>query len=181
MEIIQEPLSGLFVIKPRVFADHRGHFFESFRHDFVEKLNLHAEFVQDNQSLSNSRIVRGLHFQAPPYAQDKLVRVVTGAVLDVVVDIRKSSPTYGRHFSIELTADNFLMVLIPKGFAHGFVTLQDQTIFQYKCTEYYHPEAEGGILWKSPSLNINWQVENPVLSAKDELHPEFSGFNSPFD
>lgn len=180
MEIIQEPLPGLLVLKPKVFADHRGHFFESFRSDFFTSHGIDADFVQDNQSLSNKGILRGLHFQRPPHAQDKLVRVVAGAVLDVVVDIRRSSPAYGRSFSIELTASNFLMVFIPKGYAHGFVTLEDATIFQYRCTDYYHPETEGGILWSSPSLNINWNTEDPVLSDKDKVHPDFSVFESPF-
>lgn len=180
MEIIQEPLPGLLVIKPRVYADHRGHFFESFRKDFLASQGVHVDFVQDNESLSNKGIVRGLHFQRPPFAQDKLVRVVAGSVLDVAVDIRKSSPTYGKSFSIELSASNYLMVFIPKGYAHGFATLADGTIFQYKCTDYYHPESEGGILWNSPELNINWGIEEPVLSAKDTAHPAFGDFESPF-
>jgi dTDP-4-dehydrorhamnose 3,5-epimerase len=180
MEIIQEPLPGLFVIKPRVFADHRGHFFESYRKDFFEKASIETELVQDNQSLSNKGIVRGLHFQKPPFAQDKLVRVVTGCVLDVVVDIRNDSPTYGKSFTIELSSENHLMVFIPKGFAHGFATLEDHTIFQYQCSDYYHPEAEGGILWSSPTLGIDWQIQSPVLSDKDKLHAAFSSFETPF-
>jgi dTDP-4-dehydrorhamnose 3,5-epimerase len=181
MEIISEPLPGLYVIKPKVFADARGHFFESYRHDVFQKLCPDVEFVQDNQSLSNKGILRGLHFQKPPHAQDKLVRVVAGSVLDVVLDIRKSSPTYGKSFSLEISAENFLMLLIPKGFAHGFLTLNDQTIFQYKCSDYYHPASEGGILWKSEGTGINWGVENPVLSDKDQIHPQFSDFISPFE
>jgi dTDP-4-dehydrorhamnose 3,5-epimerase len=122
-----------------------------------------------------------MHFQKPPFAQDKLVRVITGAVLDVVVDIRKSSPTYGHIFEIELTAENFTMLLIPKGFAHGFETLMDNTIFSYKCSDYYHPEAEGGIAWNSSSLSIHWHTADPILSQKDKNHPEFSQFESPFE
>ncbi|MFN4914558.1 MAG: dTDP-4-dehydrorhamnose 3,5-epimerase [Sphingomonadales bacterium] len=180
MEIIKEPMQGLWLLKPKVFADHRGHFYESYRADFFGKSGLNINFVQDNQSLSGKGIVRGLHFQAPPHAQDKLVRVVSGAVLDVVVDIRKQSPTYGKAFAVELTAENFLMLFIPKGFAHGFATLSDNTIFQYKCSDYYAPSAEGGILWSSPSLQINWGVDQPILSEKDKLHPDFSVFESPF-
>lgn len=180
MEIIKEPIPGLWLLKPKVFADHRGHFYESYRTDFFSQKGLDIDFVQDNQSLSNKGILRGLHFQAPPHAQDKLVRVVAGAVLDVVVDIRKDSPTYGKSFSAELTAENFLMMFIPKGFAHGFETLSDNTIFQYKCSDYYAPSAEGGILWNSPSLNINWGIDQPVLSEKDTKHPDFKDFVSPF-
>ena len=180
MEIINEPIPGLWLLKPNVFADHRGHFYESYRADFFSNKGLDISFVQDNQSLSNRGIVRGLHFQAPPHAQDKLVRVVAGAVLDVVVDIRKDSPTYGKSYAVELTADNFLMLFIPKGFAHGFATLKDHTIFQYKCSDYYAPSADGGVLWSSPSLQINWGFDQPVLSQKDTLHPDFSNFTSPF-
>ncbi|MEK0421373.1 MAG: dTDP-4-dehydrorhamnose 3,5-epimerase [Bacteroidetes bacterium] len=180
MEIIKEPIPGLWLLKPKVFADHRGHFYESYRADFFKQKGLNIDFVQDNQSLSNKGIVRGLHFQSPPHAQDKLVRVVAGAVLDVAVDIRKDSPTYGKSFAVELTADNFLMMFIPKGFAHGFATLTDNTIFQYKCSDYYAPAAEGGVLWNSPTLQIDWGIDNPILSDKDTKHPDFSEFVSPF-
>jgi dTDP-4-dehydrorhamnose 3,5-epimerase len=180
MEIIQEPLPGLLLLKPKVFADHRGHFYESYRADFFSKIGLDVGFVQDNQSLSNKGIVRGLHFQMPPRAQDKLVRVVAGAVLDVAVDIRKKSPTYGKVFAVELTAENFLMLFIPKGFAHGFATLEDQTIFQYKCSDYYAPDHEGGLLWNCPTLQIDWKTNEPVLSDKDKIHPDFTRFHSPF-
>ena len=124
--------------------------------------------------------MRGLHFQSPPRAQDKLVRVVAGAVLDVAVDIRKNSPTYGKVFAVELTAENFLMLFIPKGFAHGFATLEDQTIFQYKCSDYYAPDHEGGLLWNCPTLQIDWKTTEPVLSDKDKIHPDFTRFHSPF-
>ncbi len=178
---IETLLPGLFLIKPKVFEDHRGHFFESFRDDVLRDNGVDCQFVQDNQSLSQKGILRGLHFQKPPHAQGKLVRVVKGAVLDVAVDIRKKSPTYGKHVAVELTESNFLMMYIPVGFAHGFLTLQDQTIFSYKCTDYYHPEVEGGVLWNSPELNIPWNIENPVLSAKDTLLPTFEEFDSPFE
>lgn len=178
---IESLLPGLFLIKPKVFEDHRGHFFESFREDVLAENGVETNFIQDNQSLSQKGILRGLHFQAPPFAQGKLVRVIKGAVLDVAVDIRKNSPTYGQHVAIELSETNFLMMYIPVGFAHGFVTLQDNTIFTYKCTDYYHPEVEGGVLWNSPELNIPWNIENPVLSAKDEKLPTFNDFISPFE
>lgn len=181
MEIIETELKGLYIVKPKVFEDARGHFFESFRSDRFVESGFELPFVQDNQSLSNKGIIRGLHFQKPPHAQDKLVRVIKGAVMDVVCDIRKSSPTYGKVFSIELTESNFTMLLIPKGFAHGFETLADQTIFTYKCTDYYHPETEGGILWNSPELSIPWRENNPVLSEKDKHLPTFSTFESPFN
>lgn len=181
MDIIETPLPGLLLIQPKVFADERGHFFESYRRDVMEKHGIAADFVQDNQSLSNKGIIRGMHFQSPPFAQDKLVRVIAGAVLDVVVDIRRSSPTYGKVFSVELTAENFTMLLIPKGFAHGFETLQDHTIFSYKCTDYYHPASEGGIAWNSPTLEIPWRTTMPTLSQKDKNHIEFSQFDSPFN
>ena len=178
---IESLLPGLFLIKPKVFEDHRGHFFESFREDVLAQNGVETKFIQDNQSLSQKGILRGLHFQAPPFAQGKLVRVIQGAVLDVVVDIRKNSPTFGQHVAIELSESNFLMMYIPVGFAHGFLTLQDNTIFTYKCTDYYHPEVEGGILWNSPDLNIPWKIETPILSAKDEKLPTFKSFNSPFE
>lgn len=180
MEIIDEPLPGLLLIKPKVFADARGHFFESYRKDALAKAGIHAEFVQDNQSLSGKGIVRGLHFQAPPHAQDKLVRVVRGRVLDVAVDIRKNSKTYGQYYSVELSAENFLLLFIPKGFAHGFETLEDNTIFSYKCTDYYHPPSEGGILWDTMQPPIPWQTNDPVLSEKDLKNPSFLEFQTPF-
>ncbi len=180
MDIINEPLPGLLIIKPKVFADVRGHFFESYRQDLFQSIGVPTLYVQDNQSLSNSGIIRGLHFQKPPHAQDKLVRVIKGKVLDVVVDIRKSSPTYGKSFSIELSEYNFLLMFIPKGFAHGFETLEDNTIFAYKCTDYYHPQSEGGIAWNSPDLEIPWTAISPVLSAKDTQNSNFNDFVSPF-
>lgn len=177
---IESLLSGLYLIKPKVFEDHRGHFFESFREDVLKENGVETNFVQDNQSLSQKGILRGLHFQAPPFAQGKFVRVIKGAVLDVALDIRKNSETYGKFVCVELTEKNYNMLYIPPGFAHGFVTLEDNTIFTYKCTDYYHPEVEGGVLWNSPELNIPWNIENPVLSAKDIALPTFSEFVSPF-
>ena len=177
---ITELLPNLLLIEPKVFEDHRGHFFESFREDVLKEHGLVSPFVQDNQSLSHRGILRGLHFQKAPHSQGKFVRVITGAVLDVALDIRKDSPTYGQFVAEELTASNKRMMYIPPGFAHGFATLEDNTIFTNKCTDYYHPETEGGILWNSPSLNIPWGLENPVLSAKDELLTDFAHFNSPF-
>jgi dTDP-4-dehydrorhamnose 3,5-epimerase len=173
-------LSGLYLIKPKVFEDHRGHFFESFREDVLKDNGVETNFVQDNQSLSQKGILRGLHFQAPPFSQGKFVRVIKGAVLDVALDIRKESDTYGKFVCVELTEKNYHMLYIPPGFAHGFLTLEDNTIFTYKCTDYYHPEVEGGVLWNSPELNIPWNIENPVLSAKDIALPTFSEFVSPF-
>ncbi len=173
-------MEGPLVIKPRVFFDDRGHFFESYNRDRFIEAGLPTGFVQDNQSMSHKNAVRGLHFQAPPFAQGKLVRVVRGSVLDVIVDIRRSSPTYGQSFTIVLSEENFIMLWIPEGFAHGFSTLEDHTVFQYKCTNLYHKESEGGLLWNDPELEIDWIVKNPILSEKDHLHPPLSGLKSPF-
>lgn len=180
MELLHEPLPGLLVLKPKVFQDARGYFFESYNEEVLSRFGIQAHFVQDNQSLSQKNAVRGLHFQRPPHAQDKWVRVIKGKVLDVVVDIRKESPTFGKHFSIELSEENFLTMFIPKGFAHGFATLEDQTIFTYKCSDVYHPETEGGILWNDPNLAISWGISAPILSEKDKLHPTLSQIESPF-
>jgi dTDP-4-dehydrorhamnose 3,5-epimerase len=178
---VERLLNDVLLITPKVFQDHRGHFFESFRDDiFSEYCNEKIVFVQDNQSLSNKGILRGLHFQNPPHAQGKLVRVVKGAVIDVAVDIRKDSINYGKHVAVELSENNFKMLFVPPGFAHGFVTLEDQTIFNYKCTDYYHPESESGIAWDSQSLNINWGISDPILSQKDLNNIDFDSFNSPF-
>ncbi|MCX8149071.1 dTDP-4-dehydrorhamnose 3,5-epimerase [Thermaurantimonas aggregans] len=180
MKIIETGIEGLFVIEPKVFSDARGHFFESYNKEKFFALGIRYEFVQDNQSLSNAGVVRGLHFQRPPHAQGKLVRVVKGAVLDVAVDIRKGSPTYGKFFAHELTEENFNLMWIPPGFAHGFKTLRDNTLFQYKCTDTYHPETEGAIRWNDPDIGIDWGIENPILSAKDQTAPFFKDFDSPF-
>lgn len=143
-------------------------------------MGIQEEFLQDNQSLSQKGAVRGLHFQAPPFAQGKLVRVTRGAVYDVIVDIRKDSPTYGQHFGIELNEENFTMLWIPVGFAHGFSTLRDNTLFQYKCTQVYDKASEGGLLWNDPELKIDWMTETPILSDKDQLNPKLADFTSPF-
>lgn len=180
MKISNTPIDGLLIIEPQVFKDSRGYFYESYNINKFKQAGIHENFIQDNQSLSQKGAIRGLHFQASPYEQGKLVRVVQGAVLDVVVDIRKNSATYGQHFDIELNQDNMLMFYIPAGFAHGFETLEDDTIFQYKCTNVYDKASEGGILWNDPSLNINWQTSNPIISAKDQELPRFDSFISPF-
>ena len=180
MEFKTTEIEGLIVIQPKVFGDHRGYFFESFRKDEMEAHGIAQTFVQDNQSMSAKNILRGLHFQKPPHAQGKLVQVIKGAVIDVAVDIRSGSKTYGKHVAIELNEENKTMFWIPPGFAHGFVTLEDHTIFSYKCTDYYHPESEASILWNSSSLGIDWGVDSPVLSAKDEQATAFDKFESPF-
>ena len=173
-------IDGLLVIKPKVFEDERGYFFESFNEKLLEQAGLHANFVQDNQSLSQKNVLRGLHFQAPPFAQGKLVRVIKGSALDVVVDIRKNSPTYGKSFSIELNEQNKAMLWVPEGFAHGFCTLLDNTIFYYKCTNYYNKASEGSIAWNDPGLKIDWNISDPVLSEKDRAGIAFKQFVSPF-
>lgn len=180
MELIETGFKGLLLIRPRVFKDDRGYFFESFNADKFRSLGVDLEFKQDNQSLSNRGILRGMHFQSPPHAQGKLVRVIKGAVQDVVIDIRKNSPDYGKHYEVELNEDNFLMLYIPPGFAHGFATLKDNTIFSYKCTDTYHPETEGGLAWDDREFGINWMIKDPILSAKDKEYQPFSLFVSPF-
>lgn len=174
MEVINTPVAGLKIIQPKVWGDARGHFFESYSEAAFVAAGLPTNFVQDNQSLSAKGILRGLHFQKPPFAQGKLVRVIKGAVLDVVVDLRSSSPTYGQHHAIELNEDNKTMFWIPPGFAHGFLTLADDTIFVYKVTGLYNKESEGGLLWNDPALGINWGIENPLLSDKDRILPLLS-------
>lgn len=180
MEILETKIKDLLIIKPRVFEDARGYFFESYNKDVFTKHHIPVDFIQDNQSLSHRGVLRGLHFQSPPFAQGKLVRVITGAVLDVAVDIRKNSPTYGEHVTIELTEENKTMFYIPPGFAHGFATLRDNTIFSYKCTQTYHKESEGTVLWNDSDLKIDWQLENPLLSDKDMNGIIFKSFESPF-
>lgn len=173
-------MDGPLIIKPKVFADSRGYFFESYSAKLFTESGIDANFVQDNQSLSQKGTVRGLHFQANPYAQGKLVRVVQGSVLDVAVDIRKGSPTYGQHFDIELSADNKIMFWVPPGFAHGFSTLEDNTIFLYKVSNLYNKASEGGIHWNDATLNINWRVDEAIVSDKDQLLPMLEHFESPF-
>ena len=167
MKFLETEFRGLFIIEPKIFEDERGYFFESWSRKIFENNCIDIDFVQDNQSLSVRNVLRGLHFQAPPYAQGKLVRVIKGSVLDIVVDIRKGSPTFGKHFKIELSEKNKIQFYIPPGFAHGFLTLEDQTIFSYKCTDYYNKESEGTILWNDPELMIDWRTSNPIVSDKD--------------
>ena len=187
MNIIKTAIDGILIIEPRIFEDARGYFFESFsQREFDEKvapiLGHTVTFVQDNESKSSYGVMRGLHFQRPPFTQSKLVRCVKGAVLDVAVDIRKGSPTYGQHVAVELTEDNHRQFFIPKGFAHGFAVLSETAVFQYKCDEFYHPEADGGISILDDSLNIDWQIptDKGILSEKDTNHPLLKDFDSPF-
>ena len=174
MNIISTEIEGVYIIEPRVFGDERGHFFESFNVErFRDQTGIDVTFVQDNESRSRKGVLRGLHFQREPYAQAKLVRVVQGRVLDVAVDIRKGSPTFGKYVTTELSGDNHRQMYIPKGFAHGYVVLEEDTIFQYKCDEYYHPESEGGIAWDDPALGITWGIPSDeiTLSEKDLRNP----------
>lgn len=181
MEIEHFSIPTIALIKPTVFEDSRGYFFESYsKRKFIEA-GIHDDFVQSNQSLSQKGVLRGLHFQIPPFAQSKLVRVIKGSVLDVAVDVRKNSPTYGEHISLVLSEHNKHMLYIPEGFAHGFLTLEDETIFSYKCGNVYNKEAERGIMWNDKNLAIDWNITNPILSAKDELNVSFIDFESPFD
>lgn len=167
-ELRGTPIAGLLEIFPKVFHDSRGYFFESFRQDWLTKEGIKENWVQDNQSFSQKGTVRGLHFQVTPFAQAKLVRVITGKVLDVAVDLRKNSPTFGAHFSTILDGEKNNLLYIPAGFAHGFSVLED-AIFAYKCSNYYHKASEGGILWSDPALGIDWQVAEPIISEKDQL------------
>ena len=182
MNIIKTDIEGVVIIEPCIFNDARGYFFESFsKREFDEKVG-HVDFVQDNESCSTHGVMRGLHFQRLPFAQAKLVRCVKGRVLDVAVDIRKGSLTYGKHVSCLLTEDNHRQFFIPRGFAHGFAVLSDVAIFQYKCDNYYHPEADGGISITDPSLGIDWGIalQDAILSEKDTRHPLLADFDSPF-
>ena len=181
MNIIKTDIEGVCIIEPRVFGDARGYFFESYnRRDFAQVAEV--EFVQDNESRSCYGVVRGLHFQRPPYAQAKLVRVVEGTVLDVAVDLRAGSPTYGRHVAVELSAENHRQFFLPRGMAHGFAVLSPSAVFQYKCDNFYHPEAEGALAWDDPTLAIDWHLpaDQVILSDKDRHHPQFKDFITPF-
>lgn len=180
MKIIKTPIPGLLEIEPAIFGDDRGYFYESYNKDAFYQVGITADFVQDNQSLSSKGVLRGLHFQNPPHAQGKLVRVISGAVLDVALDIRVGSPTYGQHYSVELTGENKKMFWIPPGFAHGFLTLENDTIFAYKCTALYNKASEGAVLWNDPQLNINWNIDAPLVSAKDQEAPAFNTLKSQF-
>ena len=183
MEVIKTAIDGLVIIEPKVFQDARGYFFESFsQREFEEKVRK-INFVQDNESMSSYGVMRGLHFQRPPFTQSKLVRCVKGRVLDVAVDIRKGSPTYGQHVAVELSEDNHRQFFVHRGFAHGFAVLSETAIFQYKCDNFYAPEADGGISIKDESLGIDWKIptENAILSDKDIKHLCLKDFDSPFD
>lgn len=188
MNVIKTNIEGVLILEPKVFNDARGYFFESFsQREFDEKvapiLGHTIRFVQDNESMSSYGVMRGLHFQRPPFTQSKLVRCVKGAVLDVAVDIRKGSPTFGQHIAVELTEDNHRQFFISKGFAHGFAVLSETAVFQYKCDEFYHPEADGGISIMDQSLGINWKIptDQALLSEKDTKHQMLVNFNSPFN
>lgn len=182
MEIIKTPIKDLVVIKPRVFADARGFFFETYNEERYRELGITQQFVQDNISKSSYGVVRGLHFQKPPYSQAKLVQVIEGAVLDVAVDLRSDSATYGQWHAVELTAENHLQFLIPRGFAHGFAVLSETAIFTYKCDNLYHPESEGGIIYNDPTLNIDWGIpaDKALISEKDTKHPLFKDLEKIF-
>lgn len=188
MDVITTDIKDVLILEPRVFKDPRGYFFESFsQREFDEKvvpiLGHKVNFVQDNESMSSYGVMRGLHFQRPPFTQSKLVRCVRGAVLDVAVDIRKGSPTYGKHVAVELTEDNHRQFFVPRGFAHGFAVLSDTAVFQYKCDEFYHPEADGGISITDESLGIDWRIptDKALLSEKDTKHTLLADFATPFD
>lgn len=184
IEVKKTDIEGVLIIEPKVFGDARGYFLESFNaKEFAEKTGLNINFVQDNESMSSYGVMRGLHFQNPPYTQSKLVRCVKGAVLDVAVDIRKGSPTYGKHVAVELTEDNHRQFFVPRGFAHGFAVLSETAVFQYKCDNFYAPQADGGISILDNSLGIDWQIptDKTLLSDKDTKHALLKDFDSPFD
>ncbi len=183
MKIIETAIEGVVIIEPRLFKDERGYFFESFsQREFEEKIRK-ISFVQDNESKSSYGVLRGLHFQKPPYAQSKLVRVIKGAVLDVAVDIRKGSPTFGKHVAVKLTEENHLQLFIPRGFAHGFSVLSQEVIFQYKCDNFYAPQSEGALAWDDSDLNINWRIPTNqiILSEKDKHHEKLKDASWLFD
>lgn len=183
MEFIKTNIEGVVILQPRIFKDARGYFFESFKESEFQENVCRTTFVQDNESYSSYGVVRGLHFQKLPYSQAKLVRVIKGAVLDVAVDLRKGSPTYGQHIAVELTGENHRQLFIPRGFAHGFAVLSDEVLFQYKCDNYYAPQSEGGILWNDPALNIDWRIpsDQVILSEKDTKHPLLEDYISDFE
>lgn len=173
MEIIETDIAGVVILEPRLFRDSRGYFFESFSQRVFEERVCRTKFVQDNESRSSYGVLRGLHFQKPPHAQSKLVRVISGAVLDVAVDIRRGSPTFGRHVAVELSGENHRQLFIPRGFAHGFAVLSEEVVFQYKCDNYYAPQSEGALAWNDPALGIDWRIPtgDVLLSDKDQKHP----------
>jgi dTDP-4-dehydrorhamnose 3,5-epimerase len=181
MKIEKTRFRDLLVLTPDVFRDERGYFFEPFNEArFRVETGLNVTFVQDNESLSKKNVLRGMHFQVPPKSQAKLIRVTTGAVLDVVVDLRKTEPTFGEHFSVVLSAENKLQLFVPEGFAHGFLVLEEDTIFSYKCTNYYSREYDRSLLWNDPDFGIDWQVDSPLISEKDQNAMPFADFDTPF-
>lgn len=180
MQVKRVHIDGLLIIQPAVFEDDRGFFYETYNQTKYREFGLDVEFKQDNLSRSSKNVLRGMHFQNPPFAQGKLVQVIQGSVLDVAVDLRKDSPTYGQHYSIELSAKNKTQFYIPPGFAHGFLSLEDNTLFAYKCTDVYHKESEGSLLWNDKDLNISWPVKNPIVSEKDLEAGSIQNFNSQF-
>ena len=180
MNITKTDIEGLIIIEPQIFKDSRGVFFESWNAKKFKQLVINEDFVQDNQSVSSKGVLRGLHFQNPPYAQAKLVRVMKGSVLDVAVDLRKNSPTYGMHVSVILSEQNNKSFFIPKGFAHGFLSLEDNTVFNYKCSDYYNKESEGSLLWNDEDLKIDWKIDNPLISEKDLQADFFKNFKTKF-
>jgi dTDP-4-dehydrorhamnose 3,5-epimerase len=183
MEVIKTFIEGVVIIEPRLFKDGRGYFFESFNQKEFEEKVCKTTFVQDNESKSSYGVIRGLHFQKPPFVQSKLVRVVKGAVLDVAVDIRKGSPTFGQHVAVELTEDNHFQFFIPKGFAHGFSVLSEEVVFQYKCDNFYAPQCEGAVAWDDPDLGIDWKIpmDKAILSEKDRKHPILKDLKFDYD
>lgn len=181
MKIEYTPFQGLIIIEPTVFKDDRGYFFEPYNEArFRIETGINASFVQDNESMSNQGVLRGMHFQVPPKAQAKLIRVSRGSVLDVVVDLRKTQPTYGQHFKTILSANNKKQLYVPEGFAHGFKVLEDQTIFTYKCSNYYSKDHDRALLWSDPDFGIDWEIDHPILSEKDRNAPRLKDFDTPF-
>ena len=179
MTIENTNIEDLVLITPKVFKDNRGYFLESFNANKLSKV-IKTNFVQDNESLSQKNVLRGLHFQVPPFAQAKLIRVIQGSILDVAVDLRKNSPTYGEHFKVVLSGDNKKQLFVPEGFAHGFLCLEDNTILNYKCSNYYAPDCENAIIWNDEDLKIDWGMKQPILAEKDQLAENFSTFDNPF-
>ena len=180
MKVERFEIAGLLLIKPTVYSDERGMFYETYARNNYSIEGIPDTFLQDNESISKRNVLRGLHFQLPPHDQGKLVRVVKGAAMDVAVDIRKLSPTYGKYIMVELSEENKNQFWIPSGFAHGFLSLSDETIFSYKCTNTYHKDSESGLIWNDKDINIQWNIDNPIVSDKDKQLASFSSFNSPF-
>ncbi|MFN5347554.1 MAG: dTDP-4-dehydrorhamnose 3,5-epimerase [Bacteroidota bacterium] len=180
MTVDRFEIDGLLLIKPAVFSDERGLFYETYSSNRYSDYGIPSSFAQDNESISKKNVLRGLHFQSPPYDQGKLVRVIKGAAIDVAVDIRKQSPTYGKFIMVELTEENKHQFWIPSGFAHGFLSLTDETIFSYKCTNLYNKQSESGLLWNDKDINIKWNIDNPIVSEKDMQFTPFNSFKSPF-